>query len=110
MRNLIRITVGIFGAMAIAAPAAHAQGCVLCYTSLAGLGPGAQRAFELAMLALLIPALVLFAGVFFFIYLRAQSATSDEAGMTEAEIKPATKRANVPKFAPALPVTAEGRV
>ena len=110
MRNLIRVTVGILAALVMAAPAAHAQGCVLCYTSLAGLGSGAQRAFELAMFALLVPALLLFAGVFFFIYLRAQSAGSDEVGMTKAGFKVAVKPAHKPKFEPGIGVTAEGRV
>ncbi len=49
--------------MAIAAlgfaPGAWAQGCVLCYTSLASSGPAAMHAFQVAMIALLIPALLL---------------------------------------------------
>ena len=54
------------------APGAWAQGCVLCYTSLASSGPGAMHAFQVAMFALLIPALTLFAGVFFLIFRRAR--------------------------------------
>jgi hypothetical protein len=50
------------------APAARAQGCVLCYTSLSAASPGALHAFQLAMLVLLIPALLLFAGLFLLIW------------------------------------------
>jgi hypothetical protein len=55
------------------APGAWAQGCVLCYTSLASSGPTAMHAFQMAMLALLIPALVLFLGVFLLIFRRART-------------------------------------
>ena len=47
---------------------ASAQGCVLCYTSLSNAGPGAMHAFEMAMFALLVPALMLFAAVFFVVF------------------------------------------
>ena len=63
--------------MAIAAlgfaPGAWAQGCVLCYTSLASSGPTAMHAFQVAMITLLIPALLLFAGVFFLVFRRART-------------------------------------
>jgi hypothetical protein len=55
---------------------ASAQGCVLCYTSLANSGPNALHAFELAMFALLVPALLLFVSVFLFILRRARAADS----------------------------------
>jgi hypothetical protein len=55
------------------APGAWAQGCVLCYTSLASSGPGAMHAFQVAMFALLIPALLLFLSVFFLIFRRAST-------------------------------------
>src|SRR5437868_7681354 len=45
-------------------PGAWAQGCILCYTSLAGANPGAIRAFQLAMFVLLIAALLLFVSIF----------------------------------------------
>jgi hypothetical protein len=53
------------------APAARAQGCVLCYTSLSNANPGALHAFMVAMVVLLIPALLLFAGVFLLVLRRA---------------------------------------
>ena len=49
-------------------PGACAQGCVLCYTSLASSGPTAMHAFQMAMFALLIPALMLFLSVFLLIF------------------------------------------
>jgi hypothetical protein len=45
------------------APGAWAQGCVLCYTSLASSGPAAMHAFQMAMFALLI-----FLAVFLIIF------------------------------------------
>jgi hypothetical protein len=69
--------------MAIAAlgfaPGAWAQGCVLCYTSLASSGPTAMHAFQVAMITLLIPALLLFAGVFFLVFRRARTKTAAPA-------------------------------
>jgi hypothetical protein len=53
----------------------RAQGCVLCYTSLANGGPGALRAFQMGMLALLGPALLLCITVAALIYHRAQVAS-----------------------------------
>jgi hypothetical protein len=55
------------------APGAWAQGCVLCYTSLASSGPAAMHAFQMAMFALLIPALLLFLAVFLLIFRRART-------------------------------------
>ena len=104
MRGFVRIVGLIVAAVLSLAPAAHAQGCVLCYTSLAGAGPGAMKAFELAMFALLIPALTLFAGVFLFIYFRTRTAPSAPAESRTL------KTARRPKFAPAVATTAEGQI
>lgn len=61
-------------ALAVAfAPSAWAQGCVLCYTSLASSGPAAMHAFQMAMFALLIPALLLFVGLFLLIFRRGRT-------------------------------------
>lgn len=75
MRNITRFAGLIAAAVLSCTTGAHAQGCVLCYTSLSAASPGAMRAFEFAMIVLLIPALTLFAGVFLFIFLRARSAS-----------------------------------
>jgi uncharacterized protein (DUF58 family) len=66
-------------------PGAWAQGCVLCYTSLSNGGPAAMYAFQVAMFALLIPALLLFLGVALLIFRRARTAT----------VAPATTRKRV---------------
>jgi hypothetical protein len=58
-------------------PAARAQGCVLCYTSLSAASPGALHAFQLAMLVLLIPALLLFAGLFLLVYRHRATADAE---------------------------------
>ena len=82
-------------------PGAWAQGCVLCYTSLANGGPGAMRAFQMAMFALLFPALLLFLGVVLLIFQRARTAT----------VAPATtqKRVNTVRPIPHSINPAEGR-
>jgi hypothetical protein len=61
------------------ASAAHAQGCILCYTSLAAAGSRAMHAFQLAMLVLLFPALFLFIGIFVFILRRGVAADAAQA-------------------------------
>jgi hypothetical protein len=53
-----------------AAPTAFAQGCVMCYTSAAGQNDRALHSFDMAILALLIPVLLLFLGVLGFAYRR----------------------------------------
>jgi|ERR1022692_3432970 hypothetical protein len=67
-------------------PAARAQGCVLCYTSLSAASPGALHAFQLAMLVLLIPALLLFAGLFLLIYRHRTTANVDVWAATATAI------------------------
>ena len=76
MKITWKSAVGVGAAAVGLATRASAQGCVLCYTSLAASGPGAMRAFEMAMFVLLVPALLLFAGVFLFIWRRARAADS----------------------------------
>ena len=55
---------------------ALAQGCALCYASASALGASGQRSLDWGILALLIPALVLFLSVMFLLYRRAVSATA----------------------------------
>src|SRR3954471_6099338 len=64
---------------ALALPASGwAQGCVLCYTSIANGGPGAMHAFQMGILALLAPALLLCIAVALLIYRRARIASGAE--------------------------------
>ena len=68
---------GLLGmAMLASSTAAHAQGCVLCYTAAASSGPGAMRALEFGIIALLTPALVLFLGVCGLIAYRARAVSA----------------------------------
>jgi len=106
MRGLIRFAGVVSAALLSWVPAAHAQGCVLCYTSLAGAGPGAMHAFEMAMLVLLLPALSLFAGVFLFIFFRARAASASFA----SDALPTLKTVRFPRFTPRIAKTAEGQI
>jgi hypothetical protein len=47
---------------------AYAQGCAMCYTSAAAAKAGAIQALRSGILILLLPALVMFAGIFIVIY------------------------------------------
>jgi hypothetical protein len=72
-----RMVLAVMAATAVLglAPAAYAQGCVLCYTTAAAAGAAARQSINVGILVLLIPALSLFAGVFFLLYRRAVSAS-----------------------------------
>ena len=47
---------------------AYAQGCAMCYTSAAASKAGAVHALRSGILILLLPALIMFAGIFVVIY------------------------------------------
>jgi len=74
MRLKLAVTT-ILAALALT-PGAHAQGCALCYTSASALGRAAERSLDWGIIALLAPALILFASVMFMLYRRATSATA----------------------------------
>jgi hypothetical protein len=67
------------------APALYAQGCAMCYTTAAGQDPAAARKLDMAILALLIPVLVLFVGVLGLLIHRRNIEAADE-GALPAEI------------------------
>ena len=50
------------------APAAWAQGCVMCRTSAAAGGDQAMKAFDLAVLVLLVPTILLFVAILAFAF------------------------------------------
>jgi hypothetical protein len=77
LRRFRMVAVAVLALAGLPIPAARAQGCVLCYTSLSAASPGAMHAFQLAMLALLIPALLLFAGLFLMIFRHRETADAD---------------------------------
>ncbi len=61
------IAVAIFAALA---PHAAAQGCAMCYQNAVASGAKGQAALRHGILILLIPALGLFAGIFWKIFRR----------------------------------------
>jgi len=56
------------------APGAAAQSCALCYTTASAAGSAGIRALHVGILALLIPALMLFLGVLSMVFRRAAQA------------------------------------
>jgi hypothetical protein len=66
LRSAIFALLAVVGLMPVVG--AHAQGCVLCYTSVAAASPRGLHFFQLAMLVLLIPALLLFLGLFLLVF------------------------------------------
>jgi hypothetical protein len=66
VRLMAVVVLALLGIMPV--PAARAQGCVLCYTSLSNANPSALHAFQVALLVLLFPTLLLFIGLFLLIY------------------------------------------
>jgi hypothetical protein len=73
----MRLKFAFAGLIAILASAsgAFAQGCALCYTTASAVGAAGQRSLDYGILALVIPALVLFLSVIFMLYRRATAAT-----------------------------------
>ena len=63
LRKILALSFVIVAAGLLLAPALHAQGCAMCYTTAAGQDPAAARRLDMAILALLLPVLSLFAGV-----------------------------------------------
>jgi hypothetical protein len=74
----MRLRSVLLGGLAILglASGAHAQGCVLCYTTAAGTSASAQRSLDFGILALLAPALSLFLFVMFLLYRRTMAASA----------------------------------
>ena len=93
------------GMLAVAAvPSANAQSCVLCYTSVAGGGPVVVHALQLGILTLLVPALLLFGGVFYLIYRRAMAANEEDS--QQAVKQPVSPRVAKPVLRPTVSTVA----
>ena len=75
MRRMAKMSLAGLGMLGLST-AAHAQGCILCYTSAAAGGPGAMHALDMGVLALLIPSLVLFIAIFALIAYRVRVASA----------------------------------
>ncbi|MGH9354019.1 MAG: hypothetical protein ACRD2G_17970 [Terriglobia bacterium] len=70
MKKLAIIGAASAAILAMLAPHAAAQGCAMCYQNAAASGAKGQEALRHGILILLIPALVLFGGIFLAIYRR----------------------------------------
>ncbi|MGB6546190.1 MAG: hypothetical protein WA871_01725 [Candidatus Acidiferrales bacterium] len=72
-RKLWLAALALSGALSFATRAA-AQGCALCYTTASAVGAAGIHALHVGILALLIPALVLFLWVLALVFRRAAQA------------------------------------
>ena len=61
------------------APAAHAQGCVMCRSSAAAAGEEGRKTLDLAIFVLLVPTVSIFLGVFYWAF-RRRNQTWNEPG------------------------------
>lgn len=59
------------------APAASAQGCVMCRSSAAAANEDGQKALDLAILVLLLPTISIFLAVFFWAFRRRNRSWSE---------------------------------
>jgi hypothetical protein len=58
----------VLAAVLALAPASYSQGCIMCRTSAAAGGDEAMKAFDLAVLVLLVPTILLFCGILAFAF------------------------------------------
>ncbi|MBI3406090.1 MAG: hypothetical protein HY046_11610 [Acidobacteria bacterium] len=65
MRRWFQLSLLLMAALALTSPAAMAQ-CAMCYESASHAGPQAAKTLNYAILALLSPALLMFAGIVIF--------------------------------------------
>jgi len=75
MRKVIRLF-ALTSATLGFVPAVFGQGCAMCYTQASEAGAHAQRSLDVGIIVLLMPCLVMFAGVFVILVRRAHAATS----------------------------------
>ncbi|HXE74490.1 MAG TPA: hypothetical protein VNN18_02490 [Candidatus Xenobia bacterium] len=61
-------TLVVLAAALLSAAPGYSQGCVMCRTSAAAGGDEAMKAFDLAVLVLLIPTLLIFIGILVFAF------------------------------------------
>jgi integral membrane sensor domain MASE1 len=93
MKTLLRFGAVLAGVLATA-PRALAQGCAMCYADAAAQSPRARHQLDLAILTLLLPSVLLFAGVLFAAFRRR------EHDLTRAEQQ---APADTPASKPAVP-------
>jgi hypothetical protein len=85
----IRQFAAVAAAGLVAAPRLFAQGCAMCYATAQAQDARAARHLDYAILALLIPSVSLFAGVFIAALRRSMRDAEDELPLEAAEPRPA---------------------
>jgi hypothetical protein len=76
MKRAVRWTMaGILAGLA-AAPAAFSQGCAQCYIEASASGSHAQKSLDIGILVLLVPSLLMFAGVIVLLIRRTHAANA----------------------------------
>jgi cbb3-type cytochrome oxidase subunit 3 len=70
------VLIALAAAILSFAPAALAQGCVMCYTSASAAGQRGERALDAAILVLLVPVLLLFIGILVFAFRRSRAQSA----------------------------------
>ena len=76
MKRVLRIlAAGIAAGLAVA-PAAFSQGCAQCYIEASASGSHAQKSLDIGILVLLLPSLLMFAGVIVLLIRRTRAAAA----------------------------------
>jgi hypothetical protein len=76
MKRALRWIAGGIVAGLAAAPAAFSQGCAQCYIEASASGFHAQKSLDIGILVLLVPSLLMFAGVIVLLIRRTRAATA----------------------------------
>jgi hypothetical protein len=76
MKRVLRLlAAGIVTGLAVA-PAAFSQGCAQCYIEASASGAHAQKSLDIGILVLLLPSLLMFAGVIVLLIRRTRLANA----------------------------------
>jgi hypothetical protein len=76
MKRAIRLLAGGIAAGLAVAPAAFSQGCAQCYIEASASGAHAQKSLDIGILVLLLPSLLMFAGVIVLLIRRTRLANA----------------------------------
>jgi hypothetical protein len=76
MKRFFRLTIGGIATGLAAAPAAFSQGCAQCYLQADASGSHVQKSLDIGILVLLLPSLLMFAGVIVLLVRRAHAANA----------------------------------
>jgi F0F1-type ATP synthase membrane subunit c/vacuolar-type H+-ATPase subunit K len=76
MNRVLRLIVGGIAVGLAVAPAAFSQGCAQCYIEASASGSHAQKSLDIGILVLLVPSLLMFAGVIVLLIRRTRAAAA----------------------------------